>query len=415
MMFGLLALAAAQTTTPCTATLCDAEVLRPVFRRMAEARPGRDPVRIVQIGDSHTAGDQITGAWRTALQTRYGSGGRGMLAPGRPYQGSLTRGVTVAQSPGWSVRGTFGASYSAASTVPIGLTSYTATATTPGAWMTLSADTPVQAFDHLTLCGLAAPGGGSVQMTLGATSVTWSLDALVDRPACHTISVATPTTNAEVKVLQGPVTLTSWTTERGGNGGVTLSNLGVVGAQLVHFERTDTRVLAAELAVARPDLIVVAFGTNEAFKPNFSAADYDASVRRGIERLQRLAPGVPILMIGAPDAATNQPALQRGADGTLSTCPGQAGWAPPAALRQVQAIQRRAAHALGVAYWDWGQRMGGPCTAHLWAGEGRMRGDHVHFTRPGADVIAGLLQQDIDAALGADTAAASFAPAPLRP
>ncbi|MGP7794663.1 GDSL-type esterase/lipase family protein [Sphingomonas sp. CLY1604] len=416
MIAGLLALAAAQAATPCTAALCDADRLRPVFARLAAARQGGEPVRILQIGDSHTAGDQVTGAWRAILQARYGSAGRGMLAPGRPYQGYLTRGVTASQSPDWSVRGIFGSSYSSASTVPLGLSGYALSAAAPGAWLALSADTPAQAFDRLTLCGWAAPGAGAVQMTVGATSVSWSLDALVPRPACHTVETSAATTNAEVKVTRGPVTLTSWTVERRAAGGVTLSNLGVVGAQLVHFERTDERLLAAELAVARPDLIVVAFGTNEAFKPNFSAADYDATLQRGLRRIRRLAPGVPILLLGAPDSATSMPALQRGEAGELSSCSGQSGWAPPAALAQVQAIQRRRAHELGIAYWDWGTRMGGRCTADGWSRAGRMRGDHVHFTRPGADVIAGLLQQDLDLAAGLTTPSTpSTAPATIQP
>ena len=36
-----------------------------------------------------------------------GSGGRGVLAAGRPYQGYLTWGVTASQSDGWTVNATF--------------------------------------------------------------------------------------------------------------------------------------------------------------------------------------------------------------------------------------------------------------------------------------------------------------------
>ena len=53
----------------------------------------------------------------------------------------------------------------------------------------------------------------------------------------------------------GPVTITSWATFRD-SGGVVLSNVGVVGSQLVHFARNDDAVLAEELRSYRPDLIV---------------------------------------------------------------------------------------------------------------------------------------------------------------
>ena len=73
----------------CWREACNLATLRPVFAQLdARARtPGTRPVHIVQIGDSHTAGDVLTGAWRDLLQTRYGNGGRGVLAAGRPWLG----------------------------------------------------------------------------------------------------------------------------------------------------------------------------------------------------------------------------------------------------------------------------------------------------------------------------------------
>ncbi|MGN5374532.1 GDSL-type esterase/lipase family protein [Sphingomonas hankookensis] len=183
--------------------------------------------------------------------------------------------------------------------------------------------------------------------------------------------------------------------------GVILSNLGTVGAQFTHFGRTDDRVVATELAAYRPDLIVVAFGTNEAFRPGFSASSYEATLRSDLTRLRRLAPGVPMLLIGAPDSATKLPGLQTGESGTSVPCPAAGPWRPTAALASVQAVQRRQAQAFGIAYWDWAQRMGGRCVADGWTQGAAplMRGDHVHFTSRGGAEIARLLQADLDAAM----------------
>ncbi len=180
-----------------------------------------------------------------------------------------------------------------------------------------------------------------------------------------------------------------------------LSNLGTVGAQFMHFGRTDDRVVTTELAVYRPDLIVVAYGTNEAFRPGFSASAYEATLRADLTRLKRLAPGVPMLLVGAPDSATKLPALQTGENGTSSPCASGGQWRPTAALASVQAIQRRQAKAFGIAYWDWAQRMGGRCVADGWTqgASPMMRGDHVHFTSRGGAEIARLLQADLDAAM----------------
>lgn len=405
-------------------TLCDAERLRPVFDKLARTGADRRPVRILQIGDSHTAGDQITGAWRAALQARHGNAGRGLLPPGRPYQGYLTKDVTASMSPGWSVAGLFGAAYKGAGGPPIGISGYSLTGG-GGASMTITADRV--AFDRLTVCALQRPGAGTLLLQAGGAARSVPLDGDRTVARCESVDSDGPASSASLTARGGPVTVTSWATERRGVGGVILSNVGTVGAQLTHLDRTDDAVVAAEVASYRPDLLVVEFGTNEAFMPRFSGAEYERRLRAGIARLKRLAPGVPMLLIGAPDAATKQPALQYGESGASAPClaggayfssspsadgavvppplvaPVAPTWRPTAALATVQAIERRVAHAEGLAFWDWGAAMGGRCTATVWAAmtPPLMRGDRVHFTTAGGAEVARRLQAGLDAAAGA--------------
>lgn len=418
-----LAQAALPTSGPCR-TLCDADRLQPFLDKLARTRREGRPVRILQIGDSHTAGDQITGAWRALLQARYGNAGRGLLPPGRPYQGYLTKDVTATQSAGWSVAGVFGGAYRGSTGPLIGVSGYSLTGA-PGATMSIAADRT--AFDRLTVCALARPGAGALMLTIGGVTRAVPLDADRHEPRCESVDAAGPAYAASLGVADAPVTVTSWTTERRGVGGVILSNLGTVGAQLIHQGRTDDRVVASEIARYQPDLLVIAFGTNEAFSPRFSRADYQARLRAGIARLRRMAPGVPVLLIGAPDSATKQPALQVGESGASAPClaggtyftptppadgaivapplvaPLPSSWRPTAALANVQAVQRRVAHDEGLAFWDWSLAMGGRCSATAWAAMSPplMRGDRVHFTTAGGAEIARRLQADLDAAAAA--------------
>ena len=419
-MIALAPMLAAAAAAPCR-TLCDAERLRPWFDKLARAKRGGATVRVLQIGDSHTAGDQITGAWRTALQARYGNGGRGLLPPGRPYQGYLTKDVTASQSPGWTVAGIFGAAYKGAGGPPVGVSGYSATGA-EGATMQIAADRV--AFDRFTVCALARPGAGTLTLTAGGAVRQVVLDTDRTGARCEALDSDGPVYSASLSVSGGPVTVTSWSTERRGAGGVIVSNLGTVGAQLVHLDRIDGDIAAAETAAYRPDLVVVAFGTNEAFLPKFSSAEYESRLRAGIARVKRLAPGVPMLLIGAPDSATKQTALQYGESGSSAPClaggayfpsqqpdeggiappplvaPVAASWRPTAALASVQRIERRVAHEEGLAFWDWSAAMGGRCTATVWATTTPplMRGDRVHFTTAGGAEIARRLQADLDAA-----------------
>jgi len=316
----LIAAAALLAAPDCVDALCNADTLAPYFRKLAEARgkSGR-PVHILQIGDSHTAGDAITGAWRDLLQGRYGSGGRGVLAGGRPYAGYLTRGVTVTMSDGWSIAATFGAA-SAFPRPPLGLSGFSLTSRRDGARMSLTAD-PQEAFDRFTICAMTGPRAGALSIRIGLRTSRFELESFTARPECRTIELDAPQTVVDVTTEGDPVTITSWGTFHDA-GGVALSNVGVVGSQLVHFARTDDAVLGEELRAYRPDLIVVAFGTNEGFAPRFSPQEYEITLRTQIGRLRRLAGNVPILLLGAPDASSRRPEMRANAPGPAPAyCP----------------------------------------------------------------------------------------------
>lgn len=449
----ILGLAAAfSLAAGCGDGVCNAHVLDPYFARLAAAagpgpRAGK-PAHILQIGDSHTAGDAITGAWRDLLQARYGAGGRGVLPPGRPYDGYLTHGVQVTMSPGWTIAATFGPA-SRGVRPPIGLSGFSLTSQREGARMALAAD-PAERFDRLVVCAIARPGGGSLAIAVGGRAETMDLGSVSERPECRTIRTEQAQTAAELVTQGGPVTITSWATFNDA-GGVALSNLGVVGSQLVHFARTDDAVLGEELRAYAPDLIVIAFGTNEGFAPRFSPFEYEIVLRTQIGRIRRLAGHVPILLLGAPDASSRRPEVRANSGGapaeycadggtTAAVTPTPAVAGPgglsgvmerlretfgtaappdaapppaapagvrtalftPPALAAVRDVQRRVATSLHVAFWDWDARMGGRCAAVRWtrASPPLMRGDYVHYTSAGGRELAARLQADLDQAAG---------------
>ena len=413
----------------CVGPVCNMERLSPVFAKLATARRGRGPaVHIMQIGDSHTAGDAVTGAWRDLLQARYGAGGRGVLAPGKPYDGYITRGVTATMSTGWTIGATFGKN-SAAPRPMLGVSGFSMVSNRPDATMTLRADNSATMFDRFILCAIAGPNAGGVTVSFdGAAPSRLDFTSPDVRPMCRNISTETPHASVDIAAEFPGLTLTSWATFRGASGGVVLSNVGVVGSQLQHFARTDDMVISEEMNAYLPDMIVLAFGTNEGFSPKFDAQGYESMLRSQIARLQRLSGGVPMLLLGAPDALTRNAALRNNAPGLALECeaapaflapptvpsdamiqplPATATAAPkgplfaPPALADVRRIQRQVAGDMGIAYWDWQARMGGPCTARDWVQRPvpLMRGDFVHFKSGGGQEIARRLQADLDAAM----------------
>jgi lysophospholipase L1-like esterase len=441
--------AAALGASACLGSLCNGSTLDPFFDKLARLQSGATrPVHIMQIGDSHSAGDSISGAWRDLLQRRYGVGGRGVLPPGRPFDGYLVRGAQVSMSPGWSIAADFGSAWSTGGP-PLGLSAFSLTSQSDGATMSIQAD-PGEAFDRFVVCAIARPNSGNLMLRAGTSAMHFDLSSVTERPECRTMSLPSPTTGADIRVEGKPVTITSWATFRSGRG-VAMSNLGVVGSQLVHFARTDDAVLTEELRAYRPDLLVVAFGTNEGFSPRFNAFEYEVTLRTQIGRLRRLAGNVPILLLGAPDALSRREEMRgNGGSGSSSNCgtPSVAPAAapqsvigsimdrlrgsvgmnrddapavqapapqppratstgtsrgplfPPAALKGVRDVQRRIASQLNVAFWDWESAMGGRCAADAWvhAQPPLMRGDYVHYTSAGGEEVARRLQTDLDRA-----------------
>src|SRR5271163_2452278 len=73
--------------------------LAPFFASLDD-KDARGPVRLLQIGDSHTANDSLSGRMRERLQARFGAAGRGWLPARIPFKSYRPHLVSVSES-GW--------------------------------------------------------------------------------------------------------------------------------------------------------------------------------------------------------------------------------------------------------------------------------------------------------------------------
>lgn len=372
---------------PPHSALYNAEALSPLSAKLAQLRryPGSDSVLIVQIGDSHSAADNISGAWRERLQHRYGNGGRGLMPPGVVYPGYSPRQVALKQSPGWVLRSYLDQSLPEPSASVFGITGYQLIAERPEATLRYTADA-INRFDQIDVCALMQPDGGVFSIQTESASASFTLKSASTAVQCFGLGTPLPVGEFTLSVQSGAVTLTS-ISMRQSAGGVVLSNMGVVGAQVKHFSRTDHLAVSAELMHYRPDLLVFEFGTNDGFSKDLSEAEFEATLRTQITRLQTLAPGVPLLILGAPEAARRGSAF--------------GGWSIPNKLALLRKIQKRVAIEAGAAFWDWSERLGGSDYVKAWAeaSPAKMTADRVHYTKVGAAEVARMLDEDITAAI----------------
>ncbi|HYC73506.1 GDSL-type esterase/lipase family protein [Brevundimonas sp.] len=376
----------------CPGGLCQPEALTSLFEALAATEAGtrEEPVRILQIGDSHTAGDRITGKLRADLQQRFGAGGRGGLPAGAPHDGYAPYQVQL-ETRGWAVERAPLRPVAAGETGRFGPGSVRALAA-PGAELTLRLDPGAEA-GRVGVCGWPRGPGDGLSIDVG-DGEPWPVDlngSDDDGPACFRMDLDRP---APVVTLRGRgrgVVLDSVWTERLGPG-VVVSSFGMTGATLADFASRDELMMDMAIGFLAPSLVVLAYGTNEGFDPALDPAAYERLLRAEVERMRRFAPWeASILILGAPDALKN---------GVVDGCSADGLRAPPPTLAMVRDVQRRVAADMGVAFWDWHGRMGGDCSADRLAlmAEPYMRGDRVHFTGAGADWIGGVLADDLLAA-----------------
>lgn len=381
-------------TGVCPAGLCQPEALNTLFEALAATEAGtrEEPVHILQLGDSHTAGDRVTGKMRAELQGRFGSAGRGAIPAGVPHPGYSPYQVQVTADR-WPTEVAALRGPNPGPSAAFGLGAVRGQATRDGV-LTLTFE-PGAEPRFLGVCGWARGEGDGLKVEGAGRPEHYNLNGYDEgTPVC--LGYGLDQSAAQLSLTgegSGVVLSTVWTWTL--TPGVMVSNFGVPGSTLRDLAGRDDTMLDMELGVWDLSLIILAYGVNEGFEDGLDPVAYEALLRSQIARMRQPAPfGAAILILGAPDA------LRRGAEGG---CSADGLRTPPPSLAVVRDVQRRVAADLGVAFWDWHGRMGGDCSADRLAlgSEPLMRGDRVHFTSAGADWIGGILADDLMAAYDA--------------
>ena len=374
------------------------------------------PVWIVQVGDSHSAGDYFSARLRELFQARFGAAGRGVVPPGIPDRYYKPKLVSVTESDGWQ-RIT---SRDETAVADFGIAGVIQQTAVSGETMTLTSDEPA-GFDRIVLDYRLRPDGGSLRVSVD--SGTPAFISTRGNPARVVRADFATAAHSRTVTLQsdgnGPVEVAGWGAWRHGRG-VLYQNFGIVGAQADVLARYDRHALSVELGDA--SLVVVIYGTNEAFGPASDLADYHSRFISSVRKLQTAAPHASILIVGPPDVnrspetatagglpcprelnpRTPSPALALGYSTSVARIPASgdrgatpAEWVRPTQLDAVLQIQRSAAAQNGWLFWDWSAAMGGGCSMQTWVDAGLGRADHVHMTIDGYNRSAELLFTDL--------------------
>ncbi len=335
-------------------------------------------VRIVHLGDSHVAGEAMTGALRRDLQERFGDGGPGLVVPGSPWPNYRRQGVDTG-GEGWTATRITRATPEDG---PIGLTGVVMSTTEPGAraWAESRDDTFGSQASIVELHYLRAPGGGRLQVQIdGAVRANLSTASNRLEPGFWTTELEDGRHRVElVATGGGTVRVLGLSLTRAA--GVVYDALGVNGARFAHWQRADEALVTAELRRDPPSLLVTSFGTNETDGEATVEAHRQAFLG-AIAMLRRAAPGASCLVLGPPDRAERALVRRRRI------------WQTTPALAPIIAAERQAALESGCAFWNTFAAMGGRGTMRRWAVlDPPLAGDdRVHLTSSGYRLIADAL------------------------
>ncbi|MDF0731358.1 SGNH/GDSL hydrolase family protein [Pseudomonas entomophila] len=321
---------------------------------------GRAPVAIVQLGDSHTAADLFSGELRRLLQARYGDGGIGLL-PATAVPGTRNDRVIIdSDRRQWQL---VSARNQQSSQFPLG--GYLSLPLVDRPSVALRPRDPdaqryrvsalYQASRNSTLVA-----AGTQRRMLPASDGQWRLS-----PAF--VNLGLPL-QLGVEGAQG-VALGGWYVQGQKSAGVTYSALGINGARQDVVDKWQPG-WQQTLVALRPDLVILAYGTNEAFDDTLDLALYQAQLDATLTRLRQDLPKAAILLVGPPDSIKQRKAR---------SCAAR----QPRPLADVVRIQRQLAQRHKALFWDWQGYMGGPCSIAAWQAGGLARPDLVHLTAEG--------------------------------
>ena len=350
----------------------NAAALIPFFEQLYRHQRGEltGALHILHYGDSHTAADEWTGDLRGHFQEKFGDGGSGFSLAGRPWNSYRRLDVRSGSTRGWHSDGLVGR----AGDGVYGLGGVSMS--TAKAHEAVYLDANAAQFE---LFYYQQPGGGTLQIYDNGMPLEQISTDGEPGPAYYHLESVPGQHRVEAETLdRGPVRLFGWVAEN--TTGVTYETLGINGAEASIVLGWNEETLRSNIERRNPALIVLAYGTNEAGRKDWTLESYREMYSQLIQRLRMDAPTATILVVGPADRTQKIRKV---------------GWQTMEKIDVIAEAQRQAALANGCAFWDTQAKMGGKGSMLTWVAAGMAQADHVHFTGPGYRMLGDAVFRDV--------------------
>ncbi len=341
-------------------------------------------MRILHLGDSHVAGDYITGTAREGIQAEYGDAGRGFVAIDQHAKyGGRSKSNSGFEKDRIVDTGREGR--------PFGFSGESLESKKKGAkgtWVIMSDESRLRVYYH------AKPEGNVLRVLVDGKEIG-KLDTKETAASSKVATFEVPVVAGskakarELKlVADGPgVRLYGLSFEKGA-AGVFYDTIGPVGADAKVYLQLDATSFAEHLKAHDPALVVLMVGGNDALKIRKNWTDL-AKVRVDHEQLldllKRTLPNAECLVWTPMDAG------DKAGKNIVSK----------AYLKEVREMQIEVAKQKGCALWDLYNSMGGEGSIKKWVDAKVMNADLVHPREAAAELLGTLfLESFLDATSG---------------
>lgn len=345
------------------------------FGALGELSSGKrkQHVHIVWLGDSHTNADFLSGTVRAKLSEAFGDGGPGFVRVGVPYR---HEGIKLGRVGSWQLGPSPPARRAPQDDGVFGLSGMRA-APEPGASASVQVVTGAGGTPARFDLSYQAPAGSELAIEIGP--VRERVDqhtSAVDSSGISHLALEAPLGSVlSVTALRGTPRLFGVAIERLDRPGIVLDTLGIDGARIETALAWNADAFSSEVARRAPDLIVVAYGTNEAFDA-LKVEKYRPQLAELLRRAHRGTERASCLVLGPPDAAL-----------------GPGGLVPRVAA--VGEVLERGAAENGCAFVSLQRLMGGEGSfaRGMQAKERLAQADRLHLTAKGYQELGAALAQ----------------------
>jgi len=357
----------------------DGKSMDALHRALVRAAAGEGQARLLFYGASHVASDLFTGYIRRELQTRFGDAGHGFLLPVHPWRTYRHRDINI-ESDGmrWETQRVRVGDAEVERVGLAGIAMMSQRAGSFGAVYTAQEGEYGRTAGFFELYYKLHPRGGDIEVFIdGRKARRISTRASKVSTGYATFRVPDAPHRFEIRtVSRRPVWVYGLVVERD-QPGVVVDTLGINGSRARYQLLWDEEVYQEHLRRRKPDLVVLAYGTNESGDES-PLEDYERDLSAVLQRMRDSVPEASCLLIGPSDRPMQ--VEERVFEDRARTA------------RLIE-VQHRLALEQGCGFFDLVAFQGGALSMVHWAANDPAYAaqDHIHYTRVGYQRLGEVL------------------------